>query len=186
MLARFVFKSLGAAAVCTLIGAGVFADEPPEAVDVKQIEAEAAAYVEAFNAKDAAAISQHWSETGVYVRPADDVRLVGRKAIEEEFRLAFAEQPEAVLAVKVDTIRFVTNDVAIEEGIAAVASPGAAPCAAVIPRYTSNVPASGKSTAFARPICPPKKGRPEVIWPNWRGWWAVGSTTARRRGSRPR
>lgn len=124
MLARFLFKSLGAAAVFTLIGARLFADEPLEAVDVKQIEAEAAAYVAAFNAKDAAALSRHWSETGVYVRPADGVRLVGRKAIEEDFRLAFAERPDAVLSVKVDAIRFVTADVAIEEGIAAVASPG--------------------------------------------------------------
>ncbi|HVX61455.1 MAG TPA: SgcJ/EcaC family oxidoreductase [Pirellulales bacterium] len=124
MLARFLFKSLGAAAVFTLIGVRLFADEPLEAVDVKQIEAEAAAYVAAFNAKDAAALSRHWSETGVYVRPADGVRLVGRKAIEEDFRLAFAERPDAVLSVKVDAIRFVTADVAIEEGIAAVASPG--------------------------------------------------------------
>jgi uncharacterized protein (TIGR02246 family) len=127
MLARFLFKSLGAAAVFTLIGAWLFADEPLEAVDAKQIEAEAAAYVAAFNAKDAAALSRHWSETGVYVRPADGVRLVGRKAIEEDFRLAFAERPDAVLSVKVDAIRFVTADVAIEEGIAAVASPGEPP-----------------------------------------------------------
>ena len=88
--------------------------------DVQQIEAEVAAYVEAFNAKDAAALAQHWSESGAYVRPADGRRLVGRKAIRKEFEAAFAEQPEAVLAVKVHTIRFVTGDVAMEEGTAEV------------------------------------------------------------------
>lgn len=88
--------------------------------DVKQIEDEVAAYVEAFNAKDAAALAQHWSDTGAYVRPSDGKRLVGRKAIQKEFEATFAEEPDAVLAVKVHTIRFVTSDVAIEEGTAEV------------------------------------------------------------------
>lgn len=127
MIARFLLKSFGSAAAFALIGAWAFAGESPEAADVRQIEAEVEAYVEAFNAKDAAALSRHWSETGVYMRPSDGVRLVGRKAIENEFRSAFAERPDAVLSVKVDAIRFVTADVAIEEGVAAVASPGEAP-----------------------------------------------------------
>lgn len=88
--------------------------------DVQQIEKEVADYVEAFNAKDAAALSQHWSEGGAYVRPIDGARLVGRKAIQKEFEATFAQQPEAVLAVKVRTIRFVTSDVAMEEGTAEV------------------------------------------------------------------
>lgn len=88
--------------------------------DVKQIEAEVAAYVEAFNAKDAAALAQHWSESGAYVRPGDGTRLLGREAIQKEFEAAFAEEPEAVLAVTVRTIRFVTPDVALEEGTAEV------------------------------------------------------------------
>lgn len=92
----------------------------PSNDDVGQIEEEVAAYVKAFNAKDAAALARHWSESGAYVRPADGRRLVGRKAIQKEFEAAFAEQPEAVLAVKVHTIRFVTSDVAIEEGTAEV------------------------------------------------------------------
>jgi uncharacterized protein (TIGR02246 family) len=90
--------------------------------DVQQIEAEVAAYVEAFNAKDAAALSQHWSEHGVYVRPSDGARLVGREAIQKEFASTFADRPDAVLAVKVETIRFVTSEVAIEEGTALVTS----------------------------------------------------------------
>lgn len=88
--------------------------------DVQQIEAEVAAYVEAFNTKDAAALALHWSESGAYVRPSDGKRLVGRKAIQKEFEATFADQPEAVLAVKVHNIRFVTSDVAIEEGTAEV------------------------------------------------------------------
>lgn len=95
--------------------------------DVQQIEAEVAAYVEAYNAQDAASLARHWSESGVYVRPGDGLRIVGRKAIQKEFETAFAEGPGAVLTVNVDTIRFVTADVAIEEGTAEVKRMDAAP-----------------------------------------------------------
>ncbi|HEX7377336.1 MAG TPA: SgcJ/EcaC family oxidoreductase [Pirellulales bacterium] len=96
--------------------------------DVRQIEAEVAAYVEAFNDKDAAALARHWSKNGVYVRPADGKRLTDRKAIQKEFKAAFVAQPEAVLKVDVRAIRFVTADVAIEEGTAEVTpSPGTVP-----------------------------------------------------------
>lgn len=114
-------------ALCFWPVAWASADEPPKADDVRQIEAEVAAYVEAFNAKDAVELSRHWSESGVYVRPADGERLVGRNAIEKEFRSAFEQRPDARLVVKVDTVRFVTDDVAIEEGTAEVTSPGEAP-----------------------------------------------------------
>lgn len=110
------------------LSAGIFllfdvvavAQDTAQADDVRQIEAEVAAYVEAFNAKDAAALAQHWSESGAYVRPADGKRLIGRKAIQKEFEATFAEQPQAVLKVEVRTIRFVTADVALEEGTAEV------------------------------------------------------------------
>ena len=107
-------------------GAWAAAEESPRADDVRQIEAEVAAYVEAFNAKDATSLAPHWSETGVYVRPADGMRLVGRNAIEQEFHAAFEERPTAALVVTVDSIRFVTPEVAIEEGTAEVNSAGAA------------------------------------------------------------
>ena len=121
------YKFVLAAVVIGASGAWAAAEESPQTDDVRQIEAEVAAYVEAFNAKDAAALARHWSETGVYVRPADGTRLVGRNAIEQEFHAAFEELPNAVLVVTVDSIRFVTPDVAIEEGTAEVDSAGAAP-----------------------------------------------------------
>lgn len=118
MMFRNAFLLAGLVLLSVVVAA---ADEATDE-DVRQIEAEVAAYVEAFNAKDAAALSRHWSASGVYVRPTDGVRLTGRKAIEQEFEAAFAERPAAVLAVNVRTIRFVTDDVAIEEGTAEVTS----------------------------------------------------------------
>jgi len=121
------YRSFLSLTFCLLACGVASADEPTTAEDVGRIEAEVAAYVDAFNAKDAAALAKRWSETGAYIRPADGVRIVGRKAIEKEFQAAFTERPDAVLAVKFDTIRFVTSDVAIEEGVAVVTSPDVAP-----------------------------------------------------------
>lgn len=121
------YRSLLSLTFCLLAFRVAAADEATTTEDVGQIEAEVAAYVDAFNAKDAAALARHWSETGAYVRPADGVRIVGRKAIEKEFRAAFEERPDAELDVKIDAIRFVTSDVAIEEGVAVVTSSDAAP-----------------------------------------------------------
>lgn len=127
---RNAFHSAG---ILLLLSALAAAQESAQAddarqEDVRQIEAEVAAYVEAFNDKDAARLARHWSENGVYVRPADGKRLSGRKAIQKEFKTAFAAQPDAVLKVDVRAIRFVTADVAIEEGTAEVTpSPDSVP-----------------------------------------------------------
>src|SRR5690348_3759832 len=115
MISKHLFFVAWPLLSATIAVAGEVSDD-----DVKQIEAEVAAYVEAFNAKDAAELALHWSDSGAYVRPGDGTRLIGRKAIQKEFETTFAEQPEAVLAVKVRTIRFVTSDVALEEGTAEV------------------------------------------------------------------
>jgi len=121
------YRSFLSLTFCLLACGVAAADESTTAEDVGRIEAEVADYVDAFNAKDAAALAKHWSDTGAYIRPADGVRIVGRNAIEKEFQAAFTERPDAVLAVKIDTIRFVTSDVAIEEGVAVVTSPDVAP-----------------------------------------------------------
>lgn len=121
-----IYRAIFSLAVVLFTGARVIASET-QAGDLKQIEDEVAAYVEAFNAKDAEALSQHWADSGVYVRPADGERLAGREAIRKEFEATFAQAPDAVLTVKVDAIRFVTSDVAIEEGSAEVTSPDAEP-----------------------------------------------------------
>lgn len=118
-----IYRVLLSMAVFLFAGALTVADDTTQADDAEQIEAEVAAYVEAFNAKDAEALARHWSESGVYVRPADGERLAGRDAIEQEFEATFAEEPEAVLTVTVNAIRFVTSEVAIEEGTAEVATP---------------------------------------------------------------
>ncbi|HEX7448791.1 MAG TPA: SgcJ/EcaC family oxidoreductase [Pirellulales bacterium] len=122
-----IHRVLLSVAVFLFAGALTIADDTTQADDAEQIEAEVAAYVEAFNAKDAKALARHWSESGVYVRPADGERLVGRDAIEREFRANFADEPKAVLTVTLDAVRFVTPEVAVEEGTAEVTTRGDGP-----------------------------------------------------------
>lgn len=59
----------------------------------------------------------------------------GRKSIEAHFAAYFAEQPKAKLAIKIDDLRFLTPDVAIEDGHAIV-SPVAAGGVVEKTRYT--------------------------------------------------
>ena len=75
-------------------------------------------YVEAYNKKDAAAISQHWARNGR--APGNDGEVIEgreniRKMFEEKFK-SMEGNPD--LSVTINQISFVTDDVAIEEGSA--------------------------------------------------------------------
>ena len=73
-------------------------------------------YVAAFNKGDAAAVASHWSQDGVFVNRTTGDRLVGRKEIEASFTEMFADGPVGELQVEVESIRFVSRDVAVEDG----------------------------------------------------------------------
>lgn len=78
-------------------------------------------YVEAYNRRDAAALSQHWSETGTWI--GDDGSVVqGRENIRKAFAAIFAEmQADPTLTVNVRKVSLVTSDVALEEGSSGLA-----------------------------------------------------------------
>ena len=78
-------------------------------------------YVEAYNRRDAAAVSQHWSETGTWI--GDDGSVVqGRENIQKAFAAIFAEmQADPTLTVNVRKVSLVTGDVALEEGSSGLA-----------------------------------------------------------------
>src|SRR5262245_18142918 len=99
--------------------------QPPSAQpeDEAAIRKGIAGYVEAYNRGDAHAVAQFWSDTGEWVSP-DGERAVGREAIEKEIAEFFAETKDTKLEVIDPKIRFVTDDVAIEEGTVKVTSPG--------------------------------------------------------------
>ncbi len=72
-------------------------------------------FVEAYNAKDATAIAELFGPAA-RLEEAEGLIVEGRDAIQEAFAAAFEDNPQAAISVAMDSIRFVTPDVAVEEG----------------------------------------------------------------------
>ena len=94
------------------------AAEPPdyEAAIRKTVES----YVAAYNAGDAKALADHWSEGAVYTNRLTGEEAVGRAAIAEQFGAILAEQRGARLDVSIESIRLLAPSVAVEHGTAKV------------------------------------------------------------------
>jgi uncharacterized protein (TIGR02246 family) len=116
--------------------AGCHATAQDNAIDTNSPEANSAEaeiralvdqYVDAFNNQDAKALAELWSEEGVFVDRDSGDRIQGRAALEEQFAATFADDDHEILAVEVKSIRFVSEHVAIEEGVATVIRAGELP-----------------------------------------------------------
>lgn len=117
---RFVLAALiglGAGLACRAAAA-----EPPSP-DELAIRSNAQEYVEAFNRGDGQALAALWSEQGVYVDSDTGLQLKGRTAIAEYFQRRFQGDHRPQLSVAVTGVRFITPDVAMEEGLATVRTP---------------------------------------------------------------
>ncbi|WP_442508586.1 YybH family protein [Novipirellula sp. SH528] len=87
------------------------------------IEKNVASYVAAFNAKDAKALAAHWSPEGVYVDRITGEQMTGRDSIEESYAKSLSVMKDSQLEVQVESIDFVSPNVAIENGTATVTGP---------------------------------------------------------------
>ena len=104
--------------LCTLLAATpLWADQ---AADETAIRAAVESYVKAYNAGDAKALAGHWSEQAVYQNPLTGLEVTGRDAIAEEFKTVLEEAKGAQLGVEVQSIDFVSPNVAVEQGTATV------------------------------------------------------------------
>lgn len=112
---------LALCAAAALSGSPLYADRP---ADEAAIRASAQAYAAAFTRRDAKALAAFWAPDAVHV--VGGQKVAGREAIEKAFAALFAEAGEARLQVKINSLRFVTDDVAIEDGTALVRRPGEA------------------------------------------------------------
>jgi uncharacterized protein (TIGR02246 family) len=93
----------------------------PSASDDEQvIRANAEKYVELYNRRDSQGMADMWSPDAVYTDAASGEQYAGRKAIAEHFAYLFAGLEDAKLAVTVDSVEFVSPNVAIERGRALV------------------------------------------------------------------
>ena len=84
-------------------------------------------YVQAFNQHDAKALADHWSPDAVYLNRTTGEEVVGRAAIAEQFTALLKEQPELKMEVNVESIQFVSPNVAVEHGNTKFLAPNAEP-----------------------------------------------------------
>jgi uncharacterized protein (TIGR02246 family) len=84
-------------------------------------------YVLAFNKHDAQALADSWSPEAVYLNRITGAEVVGRAAIAEQFTAFFKDQPQVKVDLTVESIQFVSPNVAVEQGTARTLSPNAEP-----------------------------------------------------------
>ena len=84
------------------------------------IIASIASYADAFNAGDAQALAQHWAKDGNWLNKETGELFTGPEAIQQKFEAVFSENAELRISISVESIRFVTKNVAVEEGVAIV------------------------------------------------------------------
>jgi uncharacterized protein (TIGR02246 family) len=85
------------------------------AADEAAIRANVAAFVKAYNAKDAKALAALFAPDGQIEDKDGDVSE-GRDAIEETFGDMFADAPERRIEVTIESIRFIGSNLAVEKG----------------------------------------------------------------------
>ena len=101
---------------------------------IDQIRSSAQAFVDAFNDHDADALGQLFTEEGEYVSEENE-RFLGRDAIVKEYTKFFAAMPDVNMLVAIESIRFLNDHTAIEDGVTRLdPMPPGAPAAS---RYTA-------------------------------------------------
>lgn len=99
----------------------------PEAAAEKAIRQSAEAFAAAYNKGDARSIAAGFTAEAEFVDETGAV-ISGRDAIARHFALMFSQLPGAKVSVKVESVRVLAPNVAVEEGVVeATAAPEAAP-----------------------------------------------------------
>jgi uncharacterized protein (TIGR02246 family) len=135
--------SIGAVAALVVAAPLAWADQPTGSTEDKEAIANGAkAFIEAFQKGDAAALAAFWTPDGEYTDLTGHT-MRGREAIEKAFRGLFAEHKDLKLRIDSLSLRFVTPDVALEDGTTAVIAPDGSPPSRA--RYTiAHVKRDGK------------------------------------------
>jgi uncharacterized protein (TIGR02246 family) len=98
-----------------------------QAEEEAAIRANAEAYVAAYNKHDAKAVAAMWSPDAVYMDPSTGDAAIGQEEIEKVFTDILANLGEAKLEVAVNSVEFVSPNVAIENGSVRITRPDAEP-----------------------------------------------------------
>jgi uncharacterized protein (TIGR02246 family) len=98
-----------------------------QAEDEAAIRKNAEAYVAAYNKHDAKAVAEMWSPDAVYTDPSTGEAAVGREEIEKVFAETLADFKDSKLEVNVNSVDFMSPNVAIESGLARIIRPNEEP-----------------------------------------------------------
>lgn len=141
---RPIFTWFGAAVLglCPALGAqeqpGRTTARPAAAAARKQdadaIAALVASFAKAFNSGDAAAAAATFAEDALVVDEQGE-RTEGRAAVRDRLAAAFADSPGGKIVIRVDSLRFLGPDTALEEGRTTI-TPAAAGEAPEVTRFT--------------------------------------------------
>jgi uncharacterized protein (TIGR02246 family) len=88
----------------------------------KSVRETLAAYIAAYNQKDAAKLVEFFTQDGTLI-DSENVATHGREAIGQEFSEASADRSSYTLYGEIDRIRLITPDVAQAEGVSRLVSP---------------------------------------------------------------
>jgi uncharacterized protein (TIGR02246 family) len=95
-------------------------EESTTAADEAAIRENAAKYVEAYNRRDSKTMASMWSPEAVYMDPDTREGVIGREAIAKVFDEQFAGSEDSKLSVTIDSVEFVSPNVAVEKGKAEI------------------------------------------------------------------
>lgn len=159
---------------CSIAGPGVGQQSKGDATDKEAIAQNAEAFLEAFNKGDAKALAAFWTPDGDYTNKSGR-HLKGREVIEKGFQDFFTENKGLSLRIESHALRFVTPEVAIEDGTSFVLHPEGLPPSRA--RYTIvHVKKDGKwllSSVRDAPFVPPSNHENLRVLE-----WAVGDWSA--------
>jgi uncharacterized protein (TIGR02246 family) len=105
---------------------GFAGEQKVDAKEADSIQKQAEAFIEAFQRGDAKAVAAFWTADGDYT-DQNGKQVKGRDAIEKLFAGFFADSKGLKLQIISESLRFVTPDVAVEDGISEVFPPDGAP-----------------------------------------------------------
>jgi uncharacterized protein (TIGR02246 family) len=123
-MTRLLSCGLIAAALGWLATGQTRADQAEDEAAIRKM---VQSYTAAFNKRDAKALAGHWLPEAVYVDPASGTHVVGRAAIEKHFAEMFKDLKNVKLTVAVESVRFISPHVAVEQGTATTVGLGKEP-----------------------------------------------------------
>ncbi len=102
------------------------ADSDDNAADAAAMKKNAEAFTAAFDKGDAKAVAAFWTPKGDYVDETGR-HMKGREEIEKAFTEFFSENKGLKVQIHTESMRFVTPEVAIEDGVTLVSEPDGGP-----------------------------------------------------------